>query len=134
MPRRGRRGRETETRVVREVGAANYPMLTRTNYIEWAVLMEVMLEARELWTAVSVGTVDRHDDRMAMEAILRATPPEMRVSLAGKGTAKRAWDAIKTERVGVERIWKAKATDLTREFDVLTFRDGESVDDFAHRL
>jgi len=109
-------------------------MLTRTNYVEWAVLMEVMLEARELWTAVSVGTVDWHDDRMAMEAILRATLPEIRVSLAGKGTAKRVWDAIKTERVGIERIWKAKATDLTWEFDALTFRDGESVDDFTHRL
>ena len=48
IPRRGRRGRDTETRVVREVGAANYPMLTRTNYVEWVVLMEVMLEAREL--------------------------------------------------------------------------------------
>ena len=91
-------------------------MLTRTNYTDWAVLMQVMLEARELWEAVSHGTVDRHDDRMAMEAILRATPPEMCISLHGKGTAKRAWDALKIERVGVDRIRKAKATDLIREF------------------
>ena len=69
-----------------------------------------------------------------MEAILRGTPTEMRVSLIRKGTAKRAWDAIKTERVGVDRIRKAKATTLSRDFDALEFRDGESVDDFTHRL
>jgi len=109
-------------------------MLTRTNYVEWAVLMQVMLEARYLWEAVSVGGVDRHDDCMAMEAILRGTPTEMRVSLIRKGTAKRAWDAIKTERVGVDRIRKAKATTRSRDFDALEFRDGESVDDFTHRL
>jgi len=66
-PRRGRRrgGDEPQVqRVVREVGSANYPMLTRTNYVEWAVLMQVMLEARYLWEAVSVSGVDRHDDCM----------------------------------------------------------------------
>ena len=112
----------------------NYPLLTRTNYVEWAVLMQVMLEARELWEAVNIGGVDRHQDCMAMEAILRGTPSEMRVSLVGKGMAKRAWDAIKTERVGVDCIRKAKATTLSRDFDALEFRDRESVDDFTHRL
>ncbi|XP_039771974.1 uncharacterized protein LOC120640173 [Panicum virgatum] len=135
--RRGRRHRDDgapPTRVVREVGSANYPMLTRTNYTDWAVLMQVMLEARELWEAASHGTVDRHDNLMAMEAILRATPREMRVSFHGKGTAKRAWDSLKIERVGVDRIRKAKATDLIREFDALSFREDKKVDDFMHRF
>lgn len=121
-------------RVIREVGSASYPLLTRTNYVEWAVLMQVMLEARDMWEAVDVGGVSPHEDRMAMEALLCATPTEMRVSLHGKGTAKRAWDAIKTERVGVDRIRKAKATNLQRDFGDLSFRDGESIDNFTHRL
>lgn len=116
------------------MGSASYPLLTRTNYVEWMVLIQVMLEARDLWEAVEVGDVDRHEDRMAMEAILRATPSEMRVSLHGKGTATRAWDSLKTERIGVDHIRKAKATNLQREFDGLAFRDGESIDDFSHRL
>ena len=50
LPRRG--GDEPQVqRVVREVGSANYPMPTRTNYVEWAVLMQVMLEVRRLWEA-----------------------------------------------------------------------------------
>lgn len=88
----------------------------------------------DLWEAVEVGGVDRHEDRLAMEAILRATPPEMCVSLHGKGTAKKAWDAIKEERIGVDRIRKAKATNLLREFDGIAFWDGKTIDDFTHRL
>ena len=55
-----RRGRGQTTYVVqktlRDVGGAQYPMLTRTNYAEWVVLMKVMLKARRLWAAVTVGT------------------------------------------------------------------------------
>nr|XP_034585144.1 uncharacterized protein LOC117847948 [Setaria viridis] len=36
--------------------------------------------------------------------------------------------------VDVERVRKAKANTLRREFDALKFRDGESVDDFSIRI
>ena len=39
-------------RVVRDVGGANWPVLTRTNYGEWSVTMKVKLRARRLWKAV----------------------------------------------------------------------------------
>ena len=42
-------------RVVHETGGS-WPMLNRTNYAEWALLMQVMLEARQLWVAVTYGT------------------------------------------------------------------------------
>ena len=32
-------------KTVRDIGGAQYPMLTRTNYAEWVVLMKVMLKA-----------------------------------------------------------------------------------------
>ena len=35
-------------RVVWEVGGANWPVLTRTNYGEWSVIMKVKLRARWL--------------------------------------------------------------------------------------
>lgn len=71
---------------------------------------------------------------MALEAILRAMPPEMLSTLAIKESAKEAWDAIKTMRMGVARVRKAKAQSLRKEFDNLAFHDGESIDDFAMRL
>ena len=69
------RGRQTTyvvKKMVRDVGGAQYPMLTRTNYAEWVVLMKVMLKARRLRAAVTVGTADEEDDQSAMEAILKS--------------------------------------------------------------
>nr|CAH67708.1 H0512B01.3 [Oryza sativa] len=139
-PRRGRgRGaavREVVVqRTIREVGgAAAFPTLTRTNYTEWSLLMKVMLQARGLWDAVENGECDEQEDRMAMEAILRAVPSEMISLLATKDSAKDAWDAIKVMRVGVDRVRKAKAQQLRWEYESISFHDGESIDDFALRL
>ena len=35
-------------RTVKEVSGANWPVLTHTNYGEWAALMKVMLKVRKL--------------------------------------------------------------------------------------
>ncbi|CAA0809126.1 Unknown protein [Striga hermonthica] len=91
-------------RTVRDVGGANWPVLTRTNYGEWAVLMKVKLHARKLWRAIEEGTEDEEEDCAAMEAILSAVPR------------------------------KAKAQQLRREYEALAFRDGEAVEDFSLRL
>ena len=52
-------------RVIRESGGS-WPMLTRTNYADWALLMQVMLEARQVWVAVKDGTPEGETDRAAM--------------------------------------------------------------------
>ena len=85
------------------------PVLTRSNYAEWEVVVKVMLKARGLWKAVDVGTEDEEDDQLAMEAILKAVPSEYRVALGSKDTAKDACDALKTMRLGNECARKAKA-------------------------
>lgn len=122
-------------RVVKEVGgSAAYPTLTRTNYGDWSLMMKVMLQARGLWDAVETGGAELQEDRMALEAILRVVPPEMISTLAVKASAKEAWDAVKTMRVGIDRVRKAKAQQLRKEYEGIGFRAGETVDDFAMRL
>lgn len=76
-------------------------MLSPMNYADWTLLMKVMLEARQLWYAVSDGTPERETDRTAMECLLRSVPPEMLSTLASKATAKDAWETVKTMRLGV---------------------------------
>ena len=121
-------------RIVKEVGGGNYPTLTRTNYTECSLLMKVKLQARGIWDAIELGADDFLEDRMALEAILQAVPPEMMAGLAVKGTAKEAWEAIRAMRVGSDRVRKGKVQQLKKEFEMISFRDGESVDDFALRL
>ncbi|WVZ91483.1 hypothetical protein U9M48_037649 [Paspalum notatum var. saurae] len=96
--------------------------------------MRVMLQARGLWLAVTLETRDVTEDRMALEVLAKAVPMEMMGTIASKPMAKIAWDAIKVMNVDVERVRKAKAGTLRRDFDALKFRDGESVDDFGIRI
>lgn len=51
-----------------------------------------------------------------------------------KESAKEAWDALKTMRIGIDRVRKANAQKLRKEYEGIAFRDGELVDDFALRL
>jgi len=121
-------------KTVRDVSDGQYPMLTRTNYTEWVVLMKVMLKARRLWAAMTVGTTDEEDDQSAMEAILKSVPTEYVVPLGAKDSAKEAWESLETMRLGGDRVRKAKAQQLRREYEAIAFRDGEAIEDFALRL
>jgi hypothetical protein len=105
--RRGRSQRRHEVVVERIVERAapaggNFPVLTKTNYYEWAALMRIMLQARGLWAAVSDGTTDFMEDRMALEVIAKAVPPEMLGSIASKPSARAAWESLILRNVGVD--------------------------------
>jgi hypothetical protein len=133
--RRGRNERVVVERVVERVApAGNFPVLSKTNYYDWAALMRVMLQARGLWDAVIEGTSDYTEDRLALEVISKAVPAELMGTMASKPSAKAAWESIILRNVGVDRVRKAKASTLKREFDSLAFLDGESVDDFGARI
>jgi hypothetical protein len=117
-------------------GAIQYPMLTRSNYQEWALLMKVNLQAADLWHAVEPEEgeevlIEYREDRLAMAAIMRSVPSEMLGSLARKRTARSAWAAVKSVRVGVDRVLEANTQHLLRQFGDIGFNEGESVDDFS---
>jgi hypothetical protein len=109
-------------------------MVTRTIYDNRVVMMKVMMEARGLWEAVDTRNVERNEDWWAMEAILRAVPPEMHQSLGAKTTAKEAWDNLKTMRTGSGLVKRVKIQQLRQEYELLEFKEGEGVDDFLLRL
>jgi hypothetical protein len=139
MPRGGRGGDErlVVEQVVEKVASAgpvNYPLLSKTNYNDWALLMKIKLEARLLWAAVDPGDVDFQVDRMALDTICSAVPPEMISTLTTKPSAKEAWESIKTMRIGADRVRKASAQKLRRDYEQLGFHDDELVEDFAMRL
>jgi hypothetical protein len=119
---------------VASTGPANYPILMKTNYNEWSLLMNIKLEARSLWAAMDKGDAEFQVDRMTLDAICSTVPPDMIATLAVKPTAKEAWGCIKTMRIGDDRVRKATLQKVRREYELLSFRDGESVEDFAMQL
>ena len=68
----------------------------------------------------------------------RAAPTTARIDgksgLAAKKNVKEAWDAVKKVHAGDDRMKDASIQRLMKQFDNLTFRDGESVGDFAMRI
>jgi hypothetical protein len=117
-------------------GSLMWPMLTRSNYVEWATLMKCNFEILEVWEAIKPGGegVKRTHDRQAMGGILRSVPQEMWQMLGSKKTVKEAWEAVKSMRVGAERVKEANAQRLLQEFENIAFKDGETADDFALRI
>jgi hypothetical protein len=138
-PRRGRRPPEVIIRrTIKETGASvQYPMLTRSNYQEWVMLMQVNMEAQGIWYAIEPEEdeiIEYRDDRLAMAAILRSVPAEMLPALRGKRTAQAAWEAVKMIRVGVQRVRESNAQQLRREFAAMGWKNGETAEDFSLRL
>ena len=69
-----------------------------------------------------------------MAGLLRSVPSELWSTLAVKRTVKEAWDAVKNLRIGDERARDASAQQLRREFGNLSFKEGESVNEFGIRI
>jgi hypothetical protein len=121
----GRRGRTKRQRseviveqiVERAASTGNFPVMMKLNYYNWVDLMHVMLQARGLWHTVKEGSEDYAEDHMALEVIAKVVPPEMLGSIMSKPTMKVVWESITLHNVGVDRVWKAKASSLKRVFD-----------------
>ena len=126
---------QVEVRVVKEFGgSSSWPMLTRTNYGEWATQMKWKLRARKWWRAIEED--DRTEDAQVgvMEALMASTPAEYHEALGAKDTAKQAWEMLESLRVGSDRAKRARIQQLRRELNDIKFKSGESVEDFTLRL
>jgi hypothetical protein len=119
---------------VASTGTVELPMLTKSNYNDWSLVMKVSLEALGLWEAVEADKADHREDRLALIAILRAVPVDMKVSLAVKKTAKEAWATVKVMRMGDTCVKDANAQRLLKQFENIVAMDEESIEDLATRV
>jgi hypothetical protein len=73
-------GREVVVEHVVEKASAAivYPVLTRTNYTEWSLVMQVNLQVAALWEVISKVVGDYHEDRNTLAVLLRVVPTRSR--------------------------------------------------------
>jgi hypothetical protein len=118
--------------VIREVGdRSSYSALIKTNYSDWALLMKVKLKTRALWSVIENSSADQQEQMMALDALCGTVPPGMMPTIAKKEMAKEVWDVIATMRVGDDHVKKAIVQQLCRKFDLATFDDDETVEDYT---
>ena len=96
-------------------GAVTYPMLTKTNYTEWATIMRVKMQGAFLWEAVETGAGPVHKERKALGVILSSVLPEMVPVLAKTDNTKDAWDAINKMCIGIDRVREARRQRLRKD-------------------
>ncbi|XP_074328301.1 uncharacterized protein LOC141666207 [Apium graveolens] len=112
----------------------SYPLLTKTNYTAWAMKMKVFMQAHGVWKAIDpkdpkAPTNDKMD-KQALTIIYQGITEDLLQSIANKKTSKDTWDAIKTVHLGADKVKKAKVQMLKSEFEALTMRDSEQLDEF----
>ena len=94
-------------------------MLTDANYGVWAVKMKIILRTLRVWEAITDEDVDEECDEGAMAAIAHSVPDSVLMTLAEYETAREAWNALKEMRIGEDRVTKARAQVLKRQFHKL---------------
>jgi hypothetical protein len=122
-------------RVIRVVGSGtSYHALTKTNYSGWALLKKVKLKARALWSVIEDSGADQQQEMMALDALCGTVPPEMVSMITKKDTTKEAWEEIVTMRIDDDHVKKAMMQQLYRKFNLNTFDDDETIEDYTLRL
>ncbi|XP_074336783.1 uncharacterized protein LOC141673956 [Apium graveolens] len=116
----------------------SYPVLTKNNYIIWALKMKVYMQAQGVWTTIEPADpkvpIEEKVDKVALAMLYQGLPEDMVLSIAAKGTVKVAWTALKTICQGADRVKKAKVQTLRAEFESLVMKDNEQLDDFYLKL
>ncbi|XP_074336191.1 uncharacterized protein LOC141673354 [Apium graveolens] len=116
----------------------SYPMLTRSNYTAWALKMKVFIQAQGVWIALEPndpkGAVEEKIDKVAMAMIYQGIPEETLLSLVEKKTTKKVWEMIKTLNQGADRVKQAQIQTLKYEFEMLSMKESDHIDDFHMKL
>jgi len=103
--------------------------------MEWAMLMQINYGALKIWEVIeSDNNPKTSQDRQAMGALMRSVPKEMWGTLGAKKMVREAWEAVKSMRVGVDRVKEISIQKLLREFKTIEFKEGETVEDFGMHI
>ncbi|XP_042472039.1 uncharacterized protein LOC122054662 [Zingiber officinale] len=114
-----------------------YPMLSPHNYTVWAIKIEAIIDAQEVWEAVEPvegAQVDAKKDKKARAYILQCLPEDILLHITKKKTAKEVWDILKTRYLGSDRVKKTHVQTLKSEFDTLRMKETDTIDEFAGKL
>jgi hypothetical protein len=128
-------------------GRVEYPLLTASNYVSWSIRVQAIMEDHGVWEVVKPLARTTATARTAAEAekatakdkkarahLLQCLPDDLLMQVASKKTGKEVWECLKVRFVGAERVRDARLQTLMAEFDGMTMKEDESLDQYAGKL
>ncbi|XP_052203724.1 uncharacterized protein LOC127808967 [Diospyros lotus] len=128
------------------------PMFTGENYHIWVIKMKAYLKALNLWDAVEVGAdplpllpnptmaqIKNHEEQKAKQpkaltCIHSALSDVIFTRIMTCESPKEAWEKLRSEFEGSDRVRAVKLLTLKREFEMLRMKEGETVKDYSAKL
>ncbi|XP_052171630.1 uncharacterized protein LOC127787606 [Diospyros lotus] len=128
------------------------PLLTGENYQLWAIKMKSYLKAMSLWDVIvndadpaplpqnpTLAQIRKHEEDMArkpkaLTCIHSAVSDAIFTRIMTCDLPKQAWDKLKEEFEGSDRVKSVKMLTLKREFEMLRMKDGDTVNEYSSKL
>ncbi|KAK2977872.1 hypothetical protein RJ640_020216 [Escallonia rubra] len=130
----------------------NISIFDGEQYEEWRVKMRTLFVSHDVWELVENGYEDPDDistltlaqqeklrenrkkDAKALYFIQVAVSTSIFPRIIGANRSKEAWDTLKNEFQGSEKVRTIKLQTFRREFENLRMKDSESLQDYFSRL
>ncbi|XP_016751812.1 uncharacterized protein [Gossypium hirsutum] len=129
----------------------NPPVFTGENYPIWAVKMKAYFKAFDLRDAIEtsrdvplksssiIAQIKQHSEEVAkkfkaLSCIHSTVTDVIFTRIMNYETAKEAWDKLKEEYQGSDRMRQIQVLNLWREFEVLKMKESETVKEYSDRL
>ncbi|XP_038688586.1 disease resistance protein RGA2-like [Tripterygium wilfordii] len=131
-------------------GLPTPPVFSGEGFDFWLVKMEALLQAHDLWSEngytpieiTETSTVNQikqqkenHTKNFKALSFLHAAVSEVIFArIVGLKSAKEAWDKLKEEFQGSERVRSVKLLTLKREFELQRMKENETVKEYSDKL
>ncbi|XP_021626966.1 uncharacterized protein LOC110625635 [Manihot esculenta] len=106
------------------------PIFTGENYDLWAIKMTAFLKAHDLWEVVSTNAIF---PRILGAQTAKEAWDKLRDEFQGSERV-RSWDKLRDEFQGSERVRSVKLLTLKREFEMLRMNEGETIKHYSSKL
>ena len=128
------------------------PILNGKNYQMWAIKMKAHFKALSLWEVVereadptplvqnpTLAQIKKYEEDLAKKPkaltyIHAAVSEVIFTRIMAYESPKEAWDKLKEEFEGSERVKSVKLLGLKREFEMLRLKEGEKLKDYSSKL
>ncbi|XP_028059589.1 uncharacterized protein LOC114263291 [Camellia sinensis] len=131
-----------------------FPKLSKENYENWSIEMQVLLASQDLWELVDQGYDEpatlanernlndaqktalkdlRKRDKKALYLLYQGIDESSFEKILAATTSKEAWSILRNSHCGIEKTIRVRLQVLRGEFEMLHINENESISEYFNR-